>query len=154
MANNAQLKISKILPFVYVSSFNGIRKHRSSVKHKFGFLINATDKGQNPLPGVKIPTLPLNTSDDFDLTFQWIQFAVDSKKRILVFCEDGMNRSPTIVMSYLIRRWKCSSDFAFRFVKARRPIVQHFQKSEQEPKLESRDSRDWWTLFREFLVCV
>lgn len=88
----------------------------------------------------KIPLTPLSLSinrlslpvDDnshfaitphFDTAHAFIEKARASNKKVVVHCEVGMSRSPTIVISYLMKHHGMSLRSAFKLVRDRRPIV-------------------------------
>ncbi|ESO11289.1 hypothetical protein HELRODRAFT_91497, partial [Helobdella robusta] len=43
--------------------------------------------------------------------------------KVLVHCQAGVSRSPTICLAYLIRVFRLNLDSAFTFLKSRRPII-------------------------------
>ncbi|GAB2233774.1 hypothetical protein Droror1_Dr00003003 [Drosera rotundifolia] len=61
---------------------------------------------------------------DFDDAVQFLRKAEREKARVLVHCMSGKNRSPAIVIAYLMksRKWKLAE--ALQWVKERRPAVQ------------------------------
>ncbi|CAG8588825.1 25510_t:CDS:2 [Dentiscutata erythropus] len=60
----------------------------------------------------------------FEETFMFIQNVLDQEdRRILVHCEMGMSRSPTVVIAYIMRSQKKSLKEAVIFVKERKSFV-------------------------------
>lgn len=62
-------------------------------------------------------------STHFDSAFDFIDKALDAKKNVLIHCSAGVSRSPTIVISYLMRKFGMSLSEAFRAVRLVRPII-------------------------------
>lgn len=60
----------------------------------------------------------------FYKTMAWIHDAIMSGGRVLVHCCEGISRSPTLCMSYVIWRDKLSFDDAFERIREVRPICQ------------------------------
>ncbi|CAG8564885.1 28491_t:CDS:2 [Dentiscutata erythropus] len=81
-----------------------------------------------------------NISKYFDETFMFIQNGLDQEdRRILVHCEMGISRSPSVVIAYIMRSQKKSLKDALAFVQERRPIVmpnQGFYKQLEEFETE------------------
>ncbi|XP_017769908.1 PREDICTED: dual specificity protein phosphatase 10-like [Nicrophorus vespilloides] len=59
----------------------------------------------------------------FDESFEFIEEAKEMGQRVLVHCQAGVSRSPTIIIAYLMIRNGTRMTDAFAFVKNLRPIV-------------------------------
>jgi protein-tyrosine phosphatase len=59
----------------------------------------------------------------FEKTFQYIDKAFKDKAPIFVHCAEGISRSSTIVMAYLIKKYRWSYVEAYNFVAAKRSVV-------------------------------
>lgn len=59
----------------------------------------------------------------FDECFKIIKDCIDRKERILIHCQGGYSRSPTIVIAYLMKFYGKSLEAAFDYVKRRRDII-------------------------------
>lgn len=60
----------------------------------------------------------------FTVSHEFIEAARKENKKVVVHCEVGMSRSPTIVISYLMHHHGMSLREAYRHVKLRRSIIQ------------------------------
>jgi protein-tyrosine phosphatase len=87
--------------------------------------------GQLKHPNTLIPDyLYIPAEDDpsfdiayyFDLSFKFIE-ATRSKTNILIHCESGTNRSITILIAYLIRKYKFTYDFLYSFIEDKKASV-------------------------------
>ena len=72
--------------------------------------------------------LPAEDCDEYDLSvhfeesFDFIENALE-KGSVLVHCAAGVSRSSTIVIAYLMKKNRWSTDEAFDFVKTKRKII-------------------------------
>jgi len=64
-----------------------------------------------------------NLKQYFDEAFSFIDKARDSGGSVLIHCQAGVSRSPTIAVAYLIKQLPMSMVEAYKFVKARRSII-------------------------------
>lgn len=46
-----------------------------------------------------------------------------NKKKVLVFCQQGKDRSATVVMAYLMERYQVTREEAYNFVKSKRLVA-------------------------------
>lgn len=76
-------------------------------------------------------------SDHFDKAFNFIDNALHTGKEILVHCDAGASRSPSIVIGYLIARRGFSYQDALRLVQEKRPCVEVSNFSDQLLHLEN-----------------
>lgn len=67
-----------------------------------------------------------NTKTDiakyFPETYAFIDQALKQGK-VLVHCEQGISRSPTVVAAYLMKKWVMSADEALKFIASKRPSI-------------------------------
>lgn len=63
-------------------------------------------------------------SSHFAAAHEFIEQARKENKKVVVHCEVGMSRSPTIVISYLMKYKNINLREAYNLVKSRRPIIQ------------------------------
>ena len=63
-----------------------------------------------------------NISSYFDSSFSFIDSALSSNKSVLVHCSAGVSRSATIVIAYLMRKYKYSLHESIRKVRLKRHI--------------------------------
>lgn len=64
-----------------------------------------------------------NLKDYFDEAFEFIDEAKRNNSKVLVHCQAGVSRSPTIVIAYLMRQFGISTNDAFNKVREKRPII-------------------------------
>lgn len=64
-----------------------------------------------------------NLRQYFEEAFEFIELAKRRGGAVLIHCQAGVSRSPTIAVAYLIKNFPMSMLEAYRFVKARRSII-------------------------------
>ena len=64
-----------------------------------------------------------NLKQYFDEAFEFIELARRKQGAVLIHCQAGVSRSPTIAVAYLIKNFPMTMVDAYRFVKARRSII-------------------------------
>lgn len=64
-----------------------------------------------------------NIKQYFDEAFTFIDAAKDCKGSVLIHCQAGVSRSPTIAIAYLIKYFSMSMVDAYKFIKCRRSII-------------------------------
>ena len=64
-----------------------------------------------------------NIKQYFDEAFTFIDTAKDCKGSVLIHCQAGVSRSPTIAIAYLIKYFSMSMVDAYKFIKCRRSII-------------------------------
>ena len=64
-----------------------------------------------------------NIRYNFDEAFRFIEDATSRGGRVLVHCAMGISRSATIVIAYLMYKYRVPLSTAFDFVKSRRPEI-------------------------------
>ena len=62
-------------------------------------------------------------SRDFVKCFKFINDNIKNKKNVLVHCHAGISRSSTIVIMYLMVKYKITIEKAYAYVKSKRPII-------------------------------
>lgn len=120
--------ISKILPHLYL----GNRDNSSDVDdlRDLGIthILNVTPKSTEVFGFVnkQLPCLDNineNLQRYFDDSYDFIENTRTNGARVLVFCEAGVSRSPTVVVAYVMRHLQKSMEDAYAFVKDKRPII-------------------------------
>ena len=64
-----------------------------------------------------------NLKQHFDEAFAFIDLARSRGGSVLIHCQAGVSRSPTIAVAYLIKQFPMTLVDAYKFVKVRRPII-------------------------------
>jgi predicted protein tyrosine phosphatase len=123
---------SEILPFLYIGNQRDAASREKLDELGITHVVNVTSH----LPmhfeenGITYKRLPATDSGSQNLkqyfteAIEFIDSAKTSNGKVLVHCQAGVSRSPTIVIAYLLARsqYKSLTD-AFSFVKDRRAIV-------------------------------
>lgn len=86
-----------------------------------------------------------NLKQHFDEAIKFIDEGIDNNKKVLVHCQAGISRSPTIVIAYLMYKYNLSMNDAYSKVKDIRPIVAPnlifmSQLMDYEAKLNAKES--------------
>ena len=69
-------------------------------------------------------TFDFNISSFFDEAYEFIESGLASGGGVLVHCVQGQSRSPTIVLSYLMRRFHLSFSSSLKIVKKNHPSTE------------------------------
>jgi protein-tyrosine phosphatase len=64
-----------------------------------------------------------NIAQYFRFAFRWLQDELRQGRNVLVHCQAGVSRSPSIVMAYLMQRNQMSSTQAYEYVQKYRPQI-------------------------------
>ncbi|CAL8317832.1 unnamed protein product [Merluccius merluccius] len=127
---NAEL--AAILPLLYLGNERDARDMALLRRANIGYVLNVTTH----LPLFHYDTdvfcykrLPATDSNKqnlrqyFEEAFEFIEEAHQAGMGLLIHCQAGVSRSATIVIAYLMKHtWMTMTD-AYKFVKARRPII-------------------------------
>ncbi|KAM6954556.1 dual specificity protein phosphatase 10 [Aplochiton taeniatus] len=127
---NAEL--TPILPFLYLGNELDAQDGNQLQRLNIGYILNVTTH----LPLYHYDTgifsykrLPATDSNKqnlrqyFEEAFEYIEEAHQAGMGLLIHCQAGVSRSATIVIAYLMKHtWMTMTD-AYKFVKARRPII-------------------------------
>lgn len=82
-----------------------------------------------PKKGIKYLMLPTMDEEGYDIkndvqiSLMFIADGIKSGEMTLVHCYAGMSRSATVVLAYLMSRYKWSLDKSINFLRKKRPIV-------------------------------
>ncbi|XP_037621213.1 dual specificity protein phosphatase 5 [Sebastes umbrosus] len=125
-----QGKPVEILPFLYLgSAYHASRQDYLSDLH-ITALLNVSRRDQQPAKGhYDYKWIPVEDSHMADISshFQeaidFIDHVKQSGGKVLVHCEAGISRSPTICMAYIMRTQRLRLDAAFDVIKQRRAVI-------------------------------
>ena len=155
-SSNIDFNISKILPFLWLGSFENANNPKEIYKKRtfdksFSLIINVTQEpklGGCPNTfkddGIRYFRIPIsdtlvNIHEYFDIFYDIIEKERINNNNVLVHCEKGISRSPTLVISYLMRHLKISFEKALDFVRKERPTVSpNIYFTKQLTELESK----------------
>lgn len=126
--------ISEIIPgFLYLSSYNAAKNKSLMDNNKITYIINcAADYCQNifasdPQYIYLSFYLKDHIMENIECVFyeciQFIEKAKENKGKVLVHCIQGISRSVSIIIAYLIYTQKNNYDIAFNIVQKRRTIA-------------------------------
>ncbi|TNN62154.1 Dual specificity protein phosphatase 5 [Liparis tanakae] len=120
----------EILPFLYLgSAYHASRQDYLSDLH-ITALLNVSRRDQQPAKGLYdykwIPVEDSHMADissHFQEAIDFIDHVKQSGGKVLVHCEAGISRSPTICMAYIMRTQQLRLDEAFDIIKQRRAVI-------------------------------
>ncbi|KAM6442536.1 dual specificity protein phosphatase 5 [Liasis olivaceus] len=120
----------EILPFLYLGSAYHASKCEFLANLNITALLNVSRKSSEPFTNQFcykwIPVEDSHTADISSHFQEAIEF-IDGTRRaggkILVHCEAGISRSPTICMAYLMKTRKFRLEEAFDYIKQRRSLI-------------------------------
>ncbi|CAK4084448.1 unnamed protein product [Aphanomyces euteiches] len=145
-STSVQYNVTKILDGLYVGGRESVDDLAALEMLAVTHIVNCTEDIPNffygeyePMPCTTSSTndpgtisyLRVPISDDpdvaidsfFQSVFGFIQNARDSGKVCLVHCSQGMSRSPTFILAYLVARENMSVLEALRYTRALRPVI-------------------------------
>ncbi|XP_050536802.1 dual specificity protein phosphatase 10 isoform X2 [Daktulosphaira vitifoliae] len=132
-----QHPLTQVLPFLYLGNSKDADDHASLSAIGVTRVLNVTTSQQSPSPpmgdrrtaGVLYKRLSAldnghaNLKQYFEEAFEFIEGARKTGGSVLIHCQAGISRSPTIAIAYVMRHRKMSMVDAYKTVKAARPII-------------------------------
>uniref|UniRef100_A0A8B9STK3 Dual specificity protein phosphatase n=1 Tax=Anas platyrhynchos TaxID=8839 RepID=A0A8B9STK3_ANAPL len=120
----------EILPFLYLGSAYHASKCEFLANLHITALLNVSRKSSEPFKDQYcykwIPVEDSHTADissHFQEAIDFIDYVRRTGGKILVHCEAGISRSPTICMAYLMKTKKLRLEEAFDYIKQRRSLI-------------------------------
>uniref|UniRef100_A0A8D0BQ25 Dual specificity protein phosphatase n=1 Tax=Salvator merianae TaxID=96440 RepID=A0A8D0BQ25_SALMN len=120
----------EILPFLYLGSAYHASKCEFLANLNITALLNVSRKSSEPFTDQYcykwIPVEDNHTADissHFQEAIEFIDCTRRAGGKILVHCEAGISRSPTICMAYLMKMKKFRLEEAFDYIKQRRSLI-------------------------------
>uniref|UniRef100_A0A8C5RU54 protein-tyrosine-phosphatase n=1 Tax=Laticauda laticaudata TaxID=8630 RepID=A0A8C5RU54_LATLA len=120
----------EILPFLYLGSAYHASKCEFLANLNITALLNVSRKSSEPFTNQFcykwIPVEDSHTADissHFQEAIEFIDCTRRAGGKILVHCEAGISRSPTICMAYLMKTRKFRLEEAFDYIKQRRSLI-------------------------------
>lgn len=121
---------SQITSNIYIGNRYDASNVEEIKKHEIKHILNLTSGTySNGLTGINILNIPLIDSGDqklfpiIDEAFEFIENAVSLNEIILVHCNQGISRAPTIVIAYLMKKNNIDLKTSHDYVKKRRPFI-------------------------------
>ncbi|XP_071537212.1 dual specificity protein phosphatase 10-like [Panulirus ornatus] len=126
-----QAQASQVLPFLYIGNARDAQDLRILQALGITRVLNVTSHvpGYHEDSGICYKTLPAmdsghqNLRQYFDEAIHFIDDARQAGARVLVHCQAGVSRSPTIVIAYLMKHTRMTMVDSYKYVKARRLII-------------------------------
>ncbi|XP_042230674.1 dual specificity protein phosphatase 10-like [Homarus americanus] len=126
-----QAQASEVLPFLYIGNARDAQDLRVLQALGITRVLNVTSHvpGYHENSGICYKTLPAmdsghqNLRQYFDEAIHFIDEARQAGARVLVHCQAGVSRSPTIVIAYLMKHTRMTMVDSYKYVKSRRLII-------------------------------
>lgn len=125
-----QGKPVEILPFLFLGSAYHASRQDYLSDLRITALLNVSRRDQRPSKGQYdykwIPVEDSNTADissHFHEAIEFIDRVKQSGGKVLVHCEAGISRSPTICMAYIMRTQRRQLEDAFDLIRQRRALI-------------------------------
>jgi len=120
---------TEILPTLFLGSKIDSMKEARLRELKITHILSVTSGKQHVVPGCKLMTVPMADNGNSDLhdvmerSLGFIEESQEEENKLLIHCHLGQNRSPTLVIAWLMKNKKMSMHDAYTFVKEKRKIV-------------------------------
>lgn len=102
---------------------NFIKNHKFVHVYDNGVTIDITNnKNENDDDKIVIQKLS-KYNTHFDDCINWIDERLNNNENVLIHCQLGVNRSATMVIVYLMKKFNWTYDEAYKFVKDKRPHI-------------------------------
>eukprot|EP00668_Euglena_longa_P003793 GGOE01004450.1.p1 GENE.GGOE01004450.1~~GGOE01004450.1.p1 ORF type:complete len:212 (+),score=66.03 GGOE01004450.1:70-705(+) len=125
--------MDEILPFLFVGCEGAAEDVNLLVSHHVSYVLTVSDRlpaaASRYPPHFAVYHVPLSDFGETPLEhvtedcFAFINTARDADAKVLVHCQVGVNRSPSIVIAYLMKHRFCNLLKGCKEVKERRPVV-------------------------------
>merc|ERR1719419_654039 len=125
---------SQILPSLWLGTKMDSTDDEKLKKLGITHILSVTSGKQHEVPNCKLLSVPMADNGNTDLlnviekAFPFIEESQRGDNRLLIHCNHGQNRSPTVVIAWLMQKEKKSMFKAYTFVKSKRAMV-HPHKS-------------------------
>jgi len=122
---------TQVTPFLFLGNMTDASDADTLTRLGIDHVLNVTTVKPTYQQSAKITYKQLLAADNgsqnikqyFDEAFTFIDDARDCKGSVLIHCQAGVSRSPTIAIAYLIKYFSMSMVEAYRFIKCRRSII-------------------------------
>lgn len=123
---------TRVLPHLYLGNMRDASDLDVLERLGVRYVLNVTSKPPvyELKPGIHYKQLEAadnsfqNLRQFFEEAFDFIDLARDNNSGVLVHCQAGISRSPTIAVAYLMKKYPAMAmSDAYRFVKTRRSII-------------------------------
>jgi len=120
---------TEILPTLFLGSKIDSMKDARLRELKITHILSVTSGRQHLVPGCKVMSVPMADNGNSDLhhvierSLGFIEESQEDENKLLIHCQLGQNRSPTLVIAWLMKNKKMSMHDAYTFVKEKRNII-------------------------------
>ncbi|ESQ33235.1 hypothetical protein EUTSA_v10005655mg [Eutrema salsugineum] len=142
---------SEILPeFLYLGGYDSASNFKVDETLGISRILNTVPLCENLYPrSFTYHRLQNEKALEFDSAIHFLEECENEKSRVLVHCMSGRNRSPAIVIAYLMKRKRWSLAESYQWVQNRRPSIDistEFQQQLREFEKRLTKSRDGYGL--------
>ncbi len=120
----------EILPHLYLGDFKNAANKHELQKKEIKCIVNVTKELSCKFPDEMEYTKiewddddSVNIKPDLERTSQWIHERLEQKRNVLVHCQMGCSRSPTVVIGYLMLKKGYSFKDALNHVELKKPDI-------------------------------
>ena len=122
---------TQVLPHLYLGNMRDASDITILNRLGIGYVLNVTSKPPcyTMEPGITYKQLVAddnglqNLRQFFEEAFEFIDLAKSNNSGVLVHCQAGISRSPTIAVAYLMKYYPMAMADAYKFVKTKRSII-------------------------------
>ena len=122
---------TKVADFLFLGNMNDAANAESLTALGIDHVLNVTAVEPSYTMSNNITYKQLHAADNgsqnikqhFNEAFRFIDAAKKSGGSVLIHCQAGVSRSPTIAIAYLIKYFSMSTSEAYKFIKLRRSII-------------------------------
>ena len=122
---------SQVLPHLYLGNMKDASDVSVLNRLGIGYVLNVTSKPPcyDMQPGITYKQLIAddnglqNLRQFFEEAFEFIDLAKSNSSGVLIHCQAGISRSPTIAVAYLMKYYPMAMSDAYKFVKTKRSII-------------------------------
>ena len=122
---------TKVLPHLFLGNMRDASDMDVLSRLNIRYILNVTAKPPQYTIGPGFRYKHLEAADNglqnirqfFEEAFEFIDEAKENNTGVLVHCQAGISRSPTIAVAYLMKHYPMPMSDAYKFVKLRRSII-------------------------------
>jgi len=149
---------SEILPTLYIGSKEDAINVEKIKKLQITHILTVTSGSQHDVPGCKLLAVPMHDGGRSDLedimrkTAGFMEEAQRPGNRLLVHCKEGHNRSPTLVIAWLMKTGKQTLFKSYKFVYEKRNVIHPHIKYISQLREMEKSMLGWYSVPPDFLA--
>jgi len=149
---------SKIMPSLYLGSKEDSAREKRLEELEITHILMVTSGNQHSVPGCKLLAVPMSDTGRSELndimrkTFDFMEEGQRTGNKLLVHCMDGHNRSPTLVIAWLMCSRNMSLYKAYAFVKEKRKVIHPHKLYIQQLREIEKQLHGHWSVLPDFLT--